>query len=69
MISHTDEDRLLHLFAPPHLCVKQYNKGVMCCIPGTWHNSSKVNITVEEFCQHRKTKSCPLLLKNCASNC
>ena len=24
------------------------------CIPGTWHDSLTVNITVEEFCQQRK---------------
>ena len=27
---------------------------IICRIPGTWHNSSTVNITFEEFCQHRK---------------
>ena len=42
----------------------------MCRIPGTWHDSSTVNITVEEFCQHRKKKkSCPWLLNNRASHC
>ena len=41
---------------------------IMCCIPGTWHDSSTVNITIEEFCQNRKKKSWPLLLKTCASN-
>ena len=30
---------------------------IMCCIPGTWHDSSTVNITVEEFCQQRKKKN------------
>ena len=31
---------------------------------------STVNITVEEFCQHRKKKkSCPWLLNNCSSHC
>ena len=30
---------------------------IMCHIPGTWHGSSTVNITVEEFCLSRK-KSC-----------
>ena len=29
---------------------------VMCRISGTWYNSSTVNITIEEFCQHRKKK-------------
>ena len=43
---------------------------IMCRIPGTWYDSSTVNITVEEFCQHReKKKSCPWLLKNRASHC
>ena len=43
---------------------------IMCRIPGTWYDSSTVNISVEEFCQHRKKKkSCPLLLNNHASNC
>ena len=42
----------------------------MCRISGTWFNSSTVNITVEEFCQHRKKKiSCPWLLNNRASDC
>ena len=42
----------------------------MCRIPGTWHDSSTVNITVEEFRQHRKKKkSCPWLLNNRASDC
>ena len=42
----------------------------MCRIPGTWHSSSTVNITVEEFWQHRKKKkSCPWLLNNRASDC
>ena len=27
---------------------------IMCCIPGTWHDSLTVSITVEEFCQQRK---------------
>ena len=27
---------------------------IMCRIPGTWHNFSTVNITVEEFCWSRK---------------
>ena len=30
--------------------------GIMCHIPGTWHDSSSVIFTVEEFCQHRKKK-------------
>ena len=43
-------------------------RGQMCWIPGTWHNSSTMNITIEEFCQHRKKKkSCQPLLKNSAS--
>ena len=29
---------------------------IMCGIPGTWHDYSTVNITVEEFCQRRKKK-------------
>ena len=50
----------------------------MCRILGTWHDSSTVNISVQEFCQHRKKKkiltvtveeSCQPLLKNRASNC
>ena len=37
---------------------------------GTCHDSSAVNITVKEFCQHRKNrKSCPWLLNNRASHC
>ena len=27
---------------------------IICRIPGTWHNSSTVNITFEEFCRHKK---------------
>ena len=51
---------------------------IMCRIPGTWHDSSAVNITVKEFCQHRKKKkdfpvtveeSCQPLLKSYASDC
>ena len=35
-------------------------KGIMCRNSGTWHDYSTMNITVEEFCQHRKKKkSCP----------
>ena len=46
------------------------NIRIMYPVPGTWHNSSTVNITVEEFCQHRKKKkSWPLLLNNLASDC
>ena len=30
------------------------NRRIMCCIPGTWHDFSTVNITVEEFCLHQK---------------
>ena len=42
----------------------------ICRIPGTWHNASTVNITIEEFCQHRKKKkSCQWLLNNHASDC
>ena len=57
---------------------------IMCCIPGTWHDSSTVNITIEEFCQQRKKKnldhgywrivpatieeSCQWQLKNCTSH-
>ena len=41
----------------------------MCRIPGTWHDSSTVNITVEKFCQHRKKKTCLWLLKNRATDC
>ena len=42
----------------------------MCRIPGTWHDSSTVNITVEEFYQHRKEKrSWPWLLENRVSDC
>ena len=45
-------------------------QGIMCRIPGTWHHSSTVNITVEESCQHRtKKKSCSWLLNNRASDC
>ena len=29
----------------------------MCRIPGARHDSSTVNITAEEFCQHRKNKN------------
>ena len=56
----------------------QIKIGIMCRIPGTWHDYSTVNITVEEFCQHRKKKkiltmaveeSCQPLLKNRASDC
>ena len=51
---------------------------------GTWHNSSTVNITVEDFCQNKYKKTltrflwscattikqlCQWLLKNCASDC
>ena len=43
--------------------------GIMCRIPGTWHDSSTMNITVEEFCQHRKKKkSWPWMLSNRASH-
>ena len=57
----------------------------MCCIPSTWHDSSKVNITVEEFFQNRKKTSLvsdcwtivsvtveqsgQWLLNNCDSDC
>ena len=50
----------------------------MCRIPGAWHDSSTVNITAEEFCQHRKRKktltvaveeSSQPLLKNRVSAC
>ena len=48
----------------------------MCHIPGTWQDSSTVNITVEEFCQHRKKflpvtveQSCQVLLNNLTSDC
>ena len=42
----------------------------MCHILGTWHDSLTVNITVEEFCQHRKKeKSCLWLLNNRAKDC
>ena len=34
----------------------------MCRIPGTWHDSSTVNITVEEFCQNKKRKN---LVRHC----
>ena len=47
------------------LCIR-----IMCRIPGTWYETSTVNITVEKFCQHRKKKkSCQWLLKDCASHC
>ena len=58
---------------------------IMWRIPGTWHDSSRMSITVEEFCQHRKKKNlasdcwaivpviveelCHWLLKNRASHC
>ena len=50
---------------------------IMCCIPGTWHNSLTVIFTVKEFCQHRKKifpvtveQPClPPLLNNRASDC
>ena len=29
----------------------------MCRIPGTWHDSSTVNITNEQLYQHRKEKN------------
>ena len=46
------------------------NLRIMCRIPGTWHDSSTVIFTVEEFCQYRKKKKfCPWLLKNRASHC
>ena len=57
----------------------------MCRIPGARHDSSTVNITVEEFCQHRKNKnldrdcwrivpvtveqSCQWLLNNRTNDC
>ena len=34
---------------------------------GTWHNSSTVNITVEDFCQNKYKKTTPFLW-SCASN-
>ena len=61
------------------------NLRIMCRIPGTWHDSSTVIFTVEEFCQQRKNKksardcwiilpvtveqSCQWLLNNRASDC
>ena len=50
--------------------VIHWKKRIMCRIRGTWHDSSTVNITVEEFCQYRKKKKfCPWLLNNRASDC
>ena len=61
------------------------NLRIMCRIPGTWHDSSIVIFTIEEFCQHGKIKksargcwiilpvtveeSCQPLLNNPASDC
>ena len=36
---------------------------IMCRIPGTWHDSSTVIFTVEEFCQHRKKKNLPVTVE------
>ena len=35
---------------------------------GTWHNSSTVNITVEDFCQNKYKKTLTRFLWSCASN-
>ena len=57
--------------------LEKLRKWIMCRIPGTWHDSSTKNITIEEFCQHRKKRrylvraveqSCQWLLRNHASH-
>ena len=42
---------------------------IMCCIPGTWHNFSKVSITVEKFVPVTVEELCQWLLNNRASDC
>ena len=56
------------------LCIFECSIRIICPIPGTWHDCSKVNVPMEEFCQNTKKtltveNSCQRLLNNYISDC